>query len=70
MLNLKIRLHQLQMTVRELAAELNVPLKTVEDWAYRGVAVKIGGIESSYPIFAHGAESRFGTRRALDGKLH
>ena len=38
MLNLKLRLHQRGMSVRELAAELEVPLKTVQDWAYRGVA--------------------------------
>ena len=37
-MNLKHRLHQREMTVRELAAELNVPLKTVQDWAYRSVA--------------------------------
>ncbi|MCI0787837.1 MAG: helix-turn-helix transcriptional regulator, partial [Chloroflexi bacterium] len=37
MMNLKLRLHQRGMTVRELAAELCVPLKTVQDWVYRGV---------------------------------
>ncbi len=26
------------MSVRELAAEMGVPLKTVQDWVYRGVA--------------------------------
>ena len=40
------------------------------DVQFSGAPVKIGGIDSSYPIFAHGAESRLGTRRALDGKLH
>ena len=36
MLNLKLRLHQRGMSVRELAAELGVPLKTVQDGFYRG----------------------------------
>ncbi len=38
MMNLKLRLHQRGMSVRELSAELEVPLKTVQDWVYRGVA--------------------------------
>ena len=38
MMNLKLWLRQQDMSVRELAAELEVPLKTVQDWVYRGVA--------------------------------
>ena len=36
MMNLKLRLHQCGISVRELAAALGVPLKTVQDWFYRG----------------------------------
>ena len=36
-MNLKLRLSQRGISVRELAAELGVPLKTVQDWVYRGV---------------------------------
>lgn len=38
MMNLRLRLLQRGISVRELAAELGVPLKTVQDWVYRGVA--------------------------------
>ena len=37
MMNLKLRLHQRGISVKELAAKLQVPLKTVQDWVYRGV---------------------------------
>ena len=37
MMNLKLRLHQRGMSVKELAVEMGVPLKTVQDWFYRGV---------------------------------
>ena len=38
MMNLRLRLRQRGITVKGLAAELGVPLKTVQDWVYRGVA--------------------------------
>ncbi len=38
MLDLKCWLQDQGLTVRELAVELEVPLKTARDWAYRGVA--------------------------------
>ena len=37
MMNLKFWLHQQGFSARELALQLEVPLKTVEDWVYRGV---------------------------------
>ncbi|MCI0825774.1 MAG: helix-turn-helix transcriptional regulator [Chloroflexi bacterium] len=37
MMDLKFWLGEQGLTVRELAAELGVPLKTVQDWVYRGV---------------------------------
>ena len=36
-MNLRLRLQQQGLSVRELALQLEVPLKTVQDWAYRGV---------------------------------
>ena len=36
-MNVKSLLQQQGLSVRQLAAELEVPLKTVEDWVYRGV---------------------------------
>ena len=42
---LKLRLHQRGMSVRELAAELGVPLKTVQDWFYRGVSPSLSNQE-------------------------
>ena len=36
-MNVKLRLQQQGLSVRQLAAELEVPLKTVQDWVYRGV---------------------------------
>ena len=36
-MNLRQRLQQHGLSVRELALQLEVPLKTVQDWAYRGV---------------------------------
>ena len=36
-MNLRLRLQQQGLSVRQLAAELEVPLKTVQDWVYRGV---------------------------------
>ncbi len=36
-MNLKSLLQQQGLSVRQLAAELEVPLKTVQDWVYRGV---------------------------------
>ena len=38
MLDLKCWLQDQGLTVRGLAVELEVPLKTAQDWAYRGVA--------------------------------
>ena len=38
MLNLKFWLNEQELTVRELASNLGVPLATVEDWVYRGAA--------------------------------
>ena len=38
MLDLKCWLQDQGLTVRELALELEVPLKTAQDWVYRGVA--------------------------------
>ncbi len=37
MMDLMLWLRQQGLSVRELAAGLEQPLKTVEDWAYRGV---------------------------------
>ena len=37
MMNLKLRLHQRGISVRKLATESGVLLKTVQDWVYRGV---------------------------------
>ena len=37
-MNLKLRLRQRGISVKELAAELQVSVKTVQDWFYRGVA--------------------------------
>ena len=37
-MNLRFRLRQQGFSVRELAYQLEVPHKTVEDWVYRGVA--------------------------------
>ena len=34
---LKLRLHRCGMSVRELAVDMGVPLKTLQDWFYRGV---------------------------------
>ena len=36
-MSLKLLLLQQGLSVRELASELEVPLKTVQDWVYRGV---------------------------------
>ena len=36
-MNVKLRLQQQRLSVRQLAIELEVPLKTVQDWVYRGV---------------------------------
>ncbi len=36
-MNVKLLLQQQGLSVRQLAAELEVPLKTVQDWVYRGV---------------------------------
>ncbi len=36
-MNLRLLLHQQGLSVRQLALELEVPLKTVQDWVYRGV---------------------------------
>ena len=36
-MNMKLLLQQQGLSVRQLAAELEVPLKTVQDWVYRGV---------------------------------
>ena len=36
-MNLKLWLVDQGLTVRELAVQLEAPLKTVEDWVYRGV---------------------------------
>jgi len=37
MIELMLWLRQQDLSVRELAAGLGLPLKTVQDWAYRGV---------------------------------
>ena len=37
-MNVKLLLQQQGLSVRQLAAELELPLKTVQDWVYRGVA--------------------------------
>ncbi len=36
-MNVKSLLQEQGLSVRQLAAELEVPLKTVQDWVYRGV---------------------------------
>ena len=36
-MDLRLRLQQQGLSVRELALQLEVPLKTVQDWVYRGV---------------------------------
>ncbi len=36
-MNLRLLLQQHGLSVRQLAFELEVPLKTVQDWVYRGV---------------------------------
>ena len=36
-MNLRLLLQQQGLSVRQLALELEVPLKTVQDWVYRGV---------------------------------
>ena len=36
-MNVKLLLQQQGLSVRQLAIELEVPLKTVQDWVYRGV---------------------------------
>ena len=36
-MNVKLLLQQQGLSVRQLAAELEVPLKTVQDWIYRDV---------------------------------
>ncbi len=38
MMDLKSWLREQGLTVREFALELEVPLKTAQDWVYRGVA--------------------------------
>ena len=38
MMDLKTWLREQELTVRELALQLEVPLKTAQDWVYRGVA--------------------------------
>ncbi len=38
MMHLKPWLQEQGLTVREFALELEVPLKTAQDWVYRGVA--------------------------------
>ncbi len=35
-MNLRFWIQQQEMTVRELAHQIGVPLPTVEDWVYRG----------------------------------
>ena len=37
MIDVMLWLRQQGLSVRELAAELELPLKTVEDWVYRGM---------------------------------
>ena len=41
MMELKFWLSEQGLTVRELAAQLGVPVKTVQDWVYRGVQEKL-----------------------------
>ena len=36
MMNLRFWLSQQELSVRELALQIDVPLKTVQDWVYRG----------------------------------
>ncbi len=36
-MNVKLLLQQQGLSVRQLAAELEVPFKTFQDWVYRGV---------------------------------
>ncbi len=36
-MNLRLLLQQQGLSVRQLALELELPLKTVQDWVYRGV---------------------------------
>ena len=36
-MNLRLWLSEQRLSVRELALELGVPLKTAQDWVYRGV---------------------------------
>ncbi len=42
MMDLKSWLQEQGLTVRELALELEVPLKTAQDWVYRGVDPSAG----------------------------
>ncbi len=41
MLGLKSWLHEQGLTVRDFASELEVPLKTAQDWVYRDVAPSV-----------------------------
>lgn len=45
-MNLKLWLSAQGLSVRELAVQMEVPAKTVEDWVYRGVVPKAQNIES------------------------
>ena len=41
MMDLKFWLREQGLTVRDFALELEVPLKTAQDWVYRGVAPSV-----------------------------
>ena len=45
MVDLKTWLREQGLSVRELARELELPLATVEDWAYKGAAPSRGNAE-------------------------
>ena len=44
-MNLRLWLSEQGLSVRELAVQLEVPPKTVEDWVYRGVVPKAQNLE-------------------------
>ncbi len=49
-MNAKLLLQQQGLSVRQLAAELEVPLKTVQDWVYRGVVPSPANLAKLYEV--------------------
>ena len=50
-MNVKLLLQQQGLSVRQLAAELEVPLKTVQDWVYRAVVPSPANQPSAFSGF-------------------